>query len=44
MKYVKRNFLPTRTFTDLADLNTQARRRAPQIVHSALRIAAMTSR
>jgi transposase len=26
VKYVKRNFLPTRRFTDLADLNTQARR------------------
>ncbi len=26
VKYVKRNFLPTRSFTDLADLNAQARR------------------
>jgi transposase len=30
VKYVKRNFLPTRNFRDLADLNAQARRWAMQ--------------
>jgi len=46
VKYVKGNFLPTRTFRDLADLNEQARRwvlqEAGQRIHGTTRVAPLT--
>ena len=46
VKYVKGNFLPTRAFRDLADLNEQARRwvlqEAGQRIHGTTRVAPLT--
>ena len=46
VKYVKGNFLPRRTFRDLADLNEQARRwvlqEAGQRIHGTTRVAPLT--
>ena len=46
MKYVKGNFLPTRSFRDMADLNAQVRRGlqvAGQRTHGTTRVKAAGS-